>query len=281
MHGEPRTARCSLALAYSRRLPPLREALCPCAALVLVLLSTGCAGWHRPEDPSGKLLSTMVADLEAQAVPHFSATAVTAVDFPGQGEMRFRSTLECHRPSTFLLAAHHALGTRIFEMAADGTEWSVRSAKGGHLWYADGLVHLEGRSYPLPPIDWARELFYFEQWQDLGDATLHLKRYDGRRRYAQLLVEDERGVVRRRLWLQGTPWRVVKSVLYQENGRRLLTVCAEGHHEVDGILFAGTIEMIIPRLRSHVRLEGLQPRFDLGPRVEPPGTDPGACGTES
>lgn len=207
------------------------------AAMVCLIVATaGCLTLNGPRphtQANGQFVHQILNELAQSeaAVQNFRARGWVMVEAPGVERRRFVARMAYVRPERLHIEGYHQLGKRLFEMVCSGAQWKVELPTEDKVYYYDGPAQATASGKDVTPLALARELFFVEEWQDLNPSQVQVisRSQDDSRIVLRI---DHQGTSRL-VTLEGTPWAVKDSELYDDTGVVLARV-ERSHFTTDG-----------------------------------------------
>ncbi len=251
------------------------------ASVVIVLLTTlfggGCARLGDrleplplpPGAPEVADVLQSIAENEA-ALTSFRATGTAVIKVPEveATQISRESVLHFRYPDNLHVIGRR-YGTRIIELV-----------------YADDAFLLEfptRREYclqltaepfaTLTSADIVREMFTPEPWAALSEELTRMIDYDETTQTAtiEIWTEDPQLRLKRIVRVQGAPWVILESQLFDRHGEVIAHTVKNAYHEQEGIRYPTEIESVLPGEEAWMRFT--MRRVDVNAPVEDPVFD--------
>lgn len=256
------------------------------ASFFVLVLVTGCAGLgERIETAEGPIrapsLGRILDDLAGndRRIQNFRASGAFTLVVPElDGVRKYRQgRIAFRRPADLHAAARHLVtGIPIFELTCTGSEYLLEfPARPREFFYETDGVQFASVPARVSPSDIAREMFLPETWNQLRRRDVRMAGYDPVTKRATLDIG--RPIVRRRVVVEGVPWRVVENVLYDETGSERARTTLSEYRQIDDIRFPAKVEAIFPAegARMTFEMRNIRPnseidedRFDIEAKLE-------------
>lgn len=259
---------------YSTSLPVLRIRLmrrilktCP---VLLILGAAACVSTSglsylptdAPRPAAEATVERILADLVMRDAHIRSVRCTGAVLISGLtlGAQNLRARVAYEEPAElYLRGDKRPFGVKVFELTASGSEWRIHLPAENQTIYSDEA--LVGRSGRIGrQIELARELFSQEDWADLPVCAVRVVRPRHPRSCVELVIR--KNGLSRRVWVAGTPWRVLRSELRTRLGRRIAVVGYAQFQSYEGVEFPREIRAEFPPMGVRIVLSDLSPRFN-------------------
>ena len=176
------------------------------------------------------------------------------------GAQNLRARVAYEEPAElYVRGDKRPFGVKVFELTASGSEWRIHLPAENQTIYSDEV--LVGRSGRIGSrLELARELFSQEDWADLPVSAARVVRPRRPRSCVELVIR--KNGLSRRIWVVGTPWRILRSELRTRFGRRIAVVEYGQFQSYEGIEFPREIRAEFPPMGMEIVLSDLSPRFN-------------------
>ena len=159
----------------------------------------------------------------------------------GEGKMACNARIQYRRPTDLNIIGTHQLGFLVFRMISVGEEFYLEFPTEDKCFYLVKGLRIESVQFSVSPSDVAKEMFLAESWADLNPREFHLESYDPATGIARATVGSRKNP-RRRLELQGPPWRVLRSERLDRSGEVVSETTLSDYYEKDGIRFPTVVD---------------------------------------
>lgn len=192
-----------------------------------------------------------------------SSTLLTLKSPDLKATQRVSADIKFERPDRLRIVGRQRLSrSEVFRITSVGSEFVVDIPSEGEPTYRRAGEYVEGIPFEVSPSDIARELFLPEEWAELRRGEVRLTGYDPATGQATLEVGPRREP-RRRVVVEGPPWRVVLSERLDEAGAVVARTTRSDYRVYDGIHFPAAIDAVFPAEETEMRLTEIdKPKFN-------------------
>lgn len=253
--------------------------------LVCALLVSGCAGRTPLVGREGQqtevrpIVEAIIADLRAQSktLVQFRASGRFVLKAPEleAAQVLRQSSINFEAPDKL-----HVVGRKyskvVFRLVSAGNAFLLEFPTEQQYIYSDSGAPTGDAAFRVSPAAIAEEMFIAVPWDELGPEMVSLLRDDSTAGTATIEVKPPRrkGELTRRLQLQGPPWVVTQSEVFNAEGDLQATTTRSGHRDISGVLFPAQVEARFPVQDAFMS-------FDLGTLTPGEKASPGLFDVEA
>ena len=253
-----------IAMPIGWRTPRRPLYLRPLVAVMIVFVG-GCAHLgtrieQQPLPPGAPAVNEVLGDLAANdaAVDRFQATGGFELKTPEIDRIYTlqQSSISFRRPSELYVVGRR-YGHAVLRLRCSGPAFLIEFPRRREYIYRPEGERFDSVKYPVSPADIAREMFLPEDWAKIPEGRARLTAYDEERQTATLALFSgpRQRHPGRILQVQGKPWVVIESQLFDRDGTILAITRKGDYHERGGIRFPKRVECIFPGENAHMRFE--------------------------
>lgn len=205
-------------------------------------------------------METILADLAANdaAIHNFKAAGSFTLKSPelAATQLLRESSIQFRRPGG-LYVVGRKYATAVFRLTCTGPAFLIEFPTEKQYYFSPKGEHVEGISKTVSPSDIAQEMLLPEAWTELSARQVRLLEFNEAKQTA--VLEIRTGALRkrphRRLGVEGVPWVIRRSELYDKFGNLLAVTTKDNYHELDGIRFPAEVECVFPSQDALMRFD--------------------------
>ncbi len=240
----------------------MRNTLLP---FCLCLLLAGCTRLgtnlqHQALPPGTPPVETILSSLAANdaAIHNFKAAGAFTLKSPelAATQLLRESSIQFRRPND-LYVVGRKYATTVFRLTCIGPAFLIEFPTEKQYYFSPKGEHIEGISKTVSPSDIAQEMLLPEDWTELSARHVRILEYNETKQTA--VLEIRTGALRkrphRRLLVEGVPWVIRRSELFDKSGNILAVTNKDDYHEMDGIRFPAKVECTFPGQEAFMRFD--------------------------
>lgn len=218
------------------------------------------------------LLERILQDLAANdaAIQSFRASGKFVLKSPELEDVQIlrQSAIRFQRPASL-----HVVGRKyskaVFELTCSDEGFLIVLPTESKYFDGGGGARLRGVSGQVSPRDIAIEMFFPEDWSRLKQETVLLSGLDeaGGRAELQIYENRRRDGLRRRVTVEGPPWRLVENQRFDGGAEPVAVTTLSAYKEQGGARFATLIESSFPGENAFMQFDAST--FELNASLPP------------
>ncbi len=247
--------------------PPIMRHIARIACLTALLAAAlqGCARLGPRIEPislpsGAPTVKDVLTDLaESQgALQGFSARGTLVLKPPDSDAVKLLSHSDVDfQPPASLYVAGRKYAHTAFRLYCQGSRFLVVMPLDQQYFYREAGEALQYYGPDASPADIAREMFLPEAWKSVSPRLSRISAFDrdSRRLEMEVFRDDVPPTLKRRLLLEGPPWVIVESRLYDRDGQVLAVTRKQDYRLHGGVRLPTELQTDFPLSNAWMRFE--------------------------
>ena len=224
-----------------------------------------------PQSSGAPVLAEIVADLRANdtALSDFRAATTFTLTSPKlKSVQRFTNGSVVYRkPADLRVVGRNAANMTLFELKSRGPEFLIEFPPENDVddryFCSSEAGDIANAPFPVAPADIAHEMFSPIDWTVVKLTDFALDTVNDQSGEATLSVTMQNGL-RRRIVVQGKPWRIVHNVLNDATGAPLSDTTMSDYQDINGVRMPTHVVADFPGELTHVEFALRNLRVNIG-----------------